>query len=234
MRMAASSGFTPSTAEKSAIALSRRRLPSSCRLKASAIRLLAEYSRPRPRAGDQLIVGREVARGQRLGKELDGFVAAALFGRRLRGLEVGRRRRPAGWMANRTMQMAARSDLIISTNPAVGARRERRIDPGLAQRRTNAAQDLFRTGEKASADPGHPPRPRRDDPSATGGRRSSRPLRHCRIVDRPDVDAAIRQQQAARHRSAFPGRQAATAGSQVQTMADALSISRRPGRPPNL
>jgi hypothetical protein len=36
-----------------------------------------------------LIVGREVARCQRLGEELDGFVADTLFGRGLRGLEVG-------------------------------------------------------------------------------------------------------------------------------------------------
>jgi hypothetical protein len=42
--------------------------------------------------------------------------------------------------ANRTMQMAARSNLIISTNPAVGAHLERRIDLGPALPRSNAAQ----------------------------------------------------------------------------------------------
>ena len=40
-------------------------------------------------AGDELIVGRKIARRQRLGEQLDGFVASALLGRCLRGLEVG-------------------------------------------------------------------------------------------------------------------------------------------------
>jgi hypothetical protein len=86
--------------------------------------------------------------------------------------------------------MAARSDLIISTNPAVGAHRERRIDLGLAQRRSNAAQHLV---------PARTLRLMPDIHQGLGGViHQAQPgaqfqvVRHCGIVDRPGVDAATR------------------------------------------
>jgi hypothetical protein len=47
--------------------------------------------------------------------------------------------------------MAAKNDLIISTNPAVGVHREGRIDLGLARHRRDAAQALMPRGESRLA-----------------------------------------------------------------------------------
>src|SRR5664279_3101710 len=142
--MLLSLGFRPSAAERSAIALARRRCPSSSRAKASAIRLFAEYSRPRPaRAVNWSSAERSPAASAWVNSWIASspapFSAAAWAALRSAGPAACR------FEANSTRKTAAKTDLIISNEScSLAPAANGAAIPASHDIRDDAAQDLFR------------------------------------------------------------------------------------------